>query len=138
MKRYDHQEDTDYHKIGDVNFYQHRAVEIRTPTYWNASFLELIPRKYYTLDGESECDGEIRAKIDAKFRNPLFDRNKLRSDLTRMWKYAIFDSTEYIIEPEDWVNEFSFGELLSYNVSWSPEVLDRNQTSLWEFWRQQK
>ena len=135
VKRYDHQETTDYHQAGETNFYQHRAVEIRTPTYWGTSFLELIPRKYYTLDGESACDGEIRAKIDAKFRNPLFDRNKIRSDLTKMWKYAIFDSTDFIQEPENWVHEFTFGELLSYNVSWSPEVLDRNQTSLWEFWR---
>ncbi|MGB2828411.1 MAG: hypothetical protein WBC50_09505 [Dehalococcoidales bacterium] len=135
VKRYDHQEDSDYHKKGDVNFYQHRAIEIRTPTYWGGSFLELVPRKYYTLDGETECDGEIRAKIDAKFRNPLFDRNKNRSDLTKMWKYAIFDSTDFIQQPEEWVKEFSFGELFTYDVNWSPEVLDRTQTSLWEYWR---
>lgn len=134
-KRYDHKEDSDYHKEGDVNFYQHRAIEIRTPTYWGNSFLELIPRKYYTLDGESACDGEIRAKIDAYFRNPLYDRNKNRSDLTKMWKYVIFDSTNYVHQPEEWIKEFSFGELLSYDVRWSPEVLNRNETSLWEYWR---
>ena len=52
-----------------------------------------------------------------------------------MWKYAIFDSTEFIQQPEEWVNKFSFGELFTYDVNWSPEVLDRNQTSLWEYWR---
>ena len=134
-KRYDHQEDSDYNKKGEANFYQHRAIEIRTPTYWGTSFLELIPRKYYTLDGETACDGEIRAKIDAYFRNPLYDRNKNRSDLTQMWKYIIFDSTDYIHQPEEWVKNFSFGELLSYDVRWSPEVLNRNETSLWEYWR---
>lgn len=108
VKKILHKKDTKYHKAGEINFYFHRGVEVKTPTYWGESFVELIPRRYYTLDGEKWIEGEIRAKIDRKFRKPQFDRSKTRLGLMRYWKHILFDS-EFVIPPEKWFSKFKFG-----------------------------
>jgi hypothetical protein len=133
VKRYLHQEDTSYSKKGETNFYRHRGVEIRTPTYWGISYLELIPRKYYTLDGETPTEGEIRSKIDAKFRNPNWDRSKTRLSLMKFWKYLLLDSRKWEISPEPWFDTFHFGNIISQTVDWSPKVIGEDQTRLWDF-----
>jgi len=84
--------DTKYYKIGEVNFYFHRGVEVHTPTYWGESFVELTPRRYYTLDGEKCVDGEIRGRIDRKFRNPNFDRSSARLGLMKFWRISYLKS----------------------------------------------
>lgn len=131
-RKYDHTKDTAYAKKGDVNFYFHHAVEIGTPTYWGTSYIELIPRRFYTLDGQAPIDGEIRAKIDAQFRNPNFDRNSSRLSLMRFWKFVL-QSKEFEIPAENWFDEFKFGDFVSMNVDWSPEAVGRNQTT-WNLW----
>jgi hypothetical protein len=132
VKKYEHTKDTAFAKKGDVNFYFHHAVEIGTPTYWGTSYIELIPRRYYTLDGQTPIDGEIRAKIDSHFRNPNFDRNSNRLSLMRFWKFVL-QSKEYEIPAENWFDEFKFGEFISMKVDWSPEAIGRKQTT-WELW----
>lgn len=125
--------DTKYGKKGDVNFYFHRAVELKTPTYWGTSYVEITPRKYYTFDGETPLEGEIRAKIDAKFRNPYYDRPKARLGLMKFWKYTLFESKIYRICPEEWFGEFKFGDFVTKQVDWSPNVIGKSQTRLWDF-----
>lgn len=124
--------DTPYHKKGETNFFFHRGVEFRTPTYWGNSFVEIIPRRYYTLNGENVIDGKIRDRIDRKFRNPNWDRSGTRLGLMRFWKYLLFES-EFIKPSEKWFNDFSFGNYESKEVNWIPEVIGRNQTSIWEY-----
>lgn len=124
--------DTPYHKKGEINFFFHRGVEFRTPTYWGNSFVEIIPRRYYTLDGETVIDGKIRDRIDRKFRNPNWDRSGTRLGLMRFWKYRLFES-EYIKPLEKWFNDFSFGNYVSKEVNWVPQVIGRDQTSIWEY-----
>ena len=128
-----HLEDSQYGKKGEPNFFFHRAVELETPTYWGDSYVELTPRKYYTFDGETAIDGETRKKLDAKFRNPQFDRCKTRLGLMRLWKYVLFESKEYAMKPEKWFDNFRFGHFIREVVDWSPKVIDREQTRLWDF-----
>jgi hypothetical protein len=124
--------DTPYHKKGDINFFFHRGVEFRTPTYWGDTFVEIIPRRYYTLNGETVIDGRIRDKIDRKFRNPNWDRSGTRLGLMKFWKYLLFES-EYVKSPEKWFEDFVFGNYESKEVNWVPEVIERNQKSIWEY-----
>lgn len=124
--------DTQYHKAGETNFFFHRGVELRTPTYWEHSFAELIPRRYYTLDGEHWTDGEVRARIDRKFRNPKYDRSKTRLGLMKFWRFNLFESG-FVRTPEKWFDKFRFGNLVTDTVPWSPRVIGRSQMSLWDF-----
>jgi hypothetical protein len=126
-------QDTAYARKGETNFFFHRATELRTPTYWGASYVELTPRKYFTLDGENPIEGDIRARIDAKFRNPYYDRSKSRVGLMKFWKFRLFESKDYRIPPEKWFDAFKFGDFLVKEVSWSPKVIGRDQTRLWDF-----
>jgi hypothetical protein len=123
--------DTRYHKKGEINFFFHRGVELRTPTYWGRSFAELIPRRYYTLDGEHWIEGEIRGRIDRKFRNPKYDRSRTRLSLMKFWKFIMFEST-FIIQPEKWFEKFKFGHFLVETVDWSPKVIGRTEIPLWD------
>lgn len=77
-------------------------------------------------------DGKIRDKIDRKFRNPNWDRSGTRLGLMKFWKYLLFES-EYVKPPEKWFNDFEFGNYESKEVNWSPEVIGRNQRSIWEY-----
>jgi len=132
VKKIVHREDSRYHKKGDVNFYFHRSVELRSPTYWGASFIELIPRRYYTLDGKSWLDGEARARIDRKFRDPKYDRSRSRLGLMKFWKFLLFES-DFIRPPEKWFDKFQFGDFIAETVGWSPKVIGRAQMSIWEY-----
>lgn len=132
-KKYVHQEDTPYARKGETNFYRHRALTLRTPTYWGESYIEINPRRYYTKNGKNTMDGEIRSKIDARFRRPEWDRSKNRLRLMKFWKFVIFDSTKWAIQPEPWVEDFEFGEFLTESVRWSPQVVGRDQTILWDY-----
>jgi hypothetical protein len=132
IKKIVHREDTRYHKKGEINFYFHRGAELRSPTYWGNSFVELIPRRYYTLDGENWVDGETRDKIDRKFRNPKFDRSGTRLSLMRLWKFILFES-DFVRPAEKWFDKFHFGDFLAEKVDWSPQVIGRNQMSIWEY-----
>jgi hypothetical protein len=123
--------DTPFHKKGEINFFFHRGVELRTPTYWGSSFVELIPRRYYTLDGEHWTDGKIRARIDRRFRNPKFDRSKTRLGLMKFWRFIMFES-DFVIPPEKWFDKFKFGHFLTETVNWSPQVIGRTQMRLWD------
>jgi hypothetical protein len=132
VKKIIQKEDSKYKKKGEVNFFFHRGVELNTQTYWGQSFVELIPRRYYTLDGKTRTEGEIRAKIDRKFRNPTYDRSRTRLGLMRLWKYVMFQS-EYKIPPELWFSKFQFGDFIAQTVNWTPKVIGRNQASLWDY-----
>jgi hypothetical protein len=133
VKKYLHLKDTKYAKKGETNFFFHRSVELRTPTYWGNSFVEMTPRKYYTLDGKTPTDGETRAKIDKKFRKSKFDRSESRTRLMRLWRFVLFGSKDYVIPPEDWFEKFHFGDFVGEQVGWSPRVIGRDQTRLWDF-----
>ena len=133
VKEIIHREDTKYHKKGDVNFFFHRGVELRTPTYWGFSFVEMIPRRYYTLNGKNWIDGEIRSRIDKRFRNPKFDRSKARLGLMKFWKFFMFESQKFALPSEKWFDKFQFGDFLTKNVNWSPKVVGRSQMILWDF-----
>lgn len=133
IRRYDHKEDTIYAKRGDVNFFFHHAIELRTPTYWEKPYLEIIPRRYYTHNGSTPIDGEIRAKIDAGFKHPDYDRGPNRISLMKFWRHSLFQSEYYEIEPEDWFNSFQFGDYITIDVNWSPKVIERSQTRLWDY-----
>lgn len=133
VKKFTRTEDTRYGLKGETNFFFHRSLELGTPTYWGRSYAELTPRKYYTFDGETPIDGETRKKLDAKFRNPLFDRCRTRVGLMKFWKFVLFESKEYLIKPEKWFESFRFGDFVRTKVDWSPEVIDRDQTRLWDF-----
>jgi len=133
VRKFSYTKDTNYAEKGDVNFYFHRGVEVKTPTYWGTSYVELIPRRYYTLNGETPTDGEIRAKIDSTFRKSEYDRGKSRVGLTKFWKFIISESEKYYRPPETWFNLFNFGNFLSESVEWSPMVIGRDQTPLWDY-----
>jgi hypothetical protein len=120
-----------YHKMGEINFYFHRGVEVRTPTYWGESFVELTPRRYYTLDGQKWVDGDIRGRIDRRFRNPNFDRSSARLGLMKFWRYILFEKP-LIIPAEKWFSKFTFGAFLAETVNWSPKVIGRTQMRLWD------
>lgn len=135
VKKITHRKDTKFAKKGDVNFFFHRGVELRTPTYWGISYIELIPKRYYTLDGETPIDGDIRAKIDAKFRKPAYDRSRNRIGLIKFWKFVLFESKNYVIPSEKWFDTFKFGDFVTERVNWSPKVIGRDQTRLWDFGR---
>jgi len=124
--------DSKFKKKGDVNFFFHRGVELKTQTYWGESFVELIPRRYYTEDGKNYSDGEMRAKIDRKFRNSIYDRSPSRLSLMKFWKHLLFQSP-FKIPPENWFEEFQFGEFEAKTVNWAPKVIERNQASLWDY-----
>lgn len=132
VKKIIHLKDTMYHKKGEINFFFHRGLELGTPTYWGISFAEMIPRRYYTLDGEKWIDGETRAKIDRKFKNPLFDRSQARLGQMKFWKFLLFES-DFVIPPEKWFSKFQFGSFIAETVGWSPQVIGRNQRRLWDF-----
>jgi hypothetical protein len=133
VKKYIHQEDTDYAKKGEINFFFHRAVELYSQTFSGNSYMLLNPKRYYTLNGKNEIEGEIRAKIDSKFRNQLYDRSESKLDLLKFWKYRLFDSKEYIDTPEKWFDNFKFGGFIINKVNWSPIVIGKDQTRLWDF-----
>ncbi len=132
-KRYVYQKDTEYAKKGDTNFYTHRGFELNTPTYWGESHIEINPRRYYTLNGKNPIEGKIRSKIDARFRKTHWNRSKIRLRLMKFWKYFLFESKEWAISPEQWFEKFVFGEFLTEMVRWSPRVVGRDQTLLWDY-----
>lgn len=132
VKKIIRKKDTPYHKKGETNFFFHRGVELKTPTYWGNSYVELIPRRYYTLDGATIIDGKIRDRIDRNFRNPNFDRSGTRLSLMRYWRYLLFESP-YVKPYEKWFEKFQFGSFVSKEVGWSPSVIGRNQMSIWEY-----
>jgi len=68
-----------------------------------------------------------------KFRNPNLDRSANRISLMRFWKYVLFDSDKYEIAPENWFKDFKVGDYITKSVDWSPKVVERNQTRLWDF-----
>lgn len=133
VKKFMHQEDTNYVKKGDINFFFHRAIELSSQNYWGKPYIELNPKRYYTLDGKTETEGEIRARIDSKFRNQLYDRSETRLDLLKFWKYRLFDSKEYTQTKEEWFDDFKFGDFIVNKVPWSPIVIGKDQTRLWDF-----
>lgn len=133
VKRLVATKDTKYAKKGETNFYFHRALELGTPTYWGTSYIELTPRRYYTLDGETPIEGEVRATIDRKFRNPYYDRSQSRMGLMKFWKFRLFESENYRFSPEKWFDKFQFGKFVTTRVDWSPMVIGRQQTRLWDF-----
>lgn len=135
VKKYIHAEDSLYAKKGETNFFFHRGVEIATPTYWSTAYIEVTPRKYYTFDGSTPIEGEIRKRLDSKFRNPLFDRCRTRVGLMRLWKHVLFESSEYAVKPEKWFSAFRFGDFVKQVVDWRPEVIERDQTRALGFWR---
>jgi hypothetical protein len=51
----------------------------------------------------------------------------------RFWKYVLFDSDKYEIAPENWFKDFKVGDYITKSVDWSPKVVERNQTRLWDF-----
>jgi hypothetical protein len=132
VKKYTYKRDTKYHKKGEINFFFHRGVELKTVTYWNKAFVELIPRRYYTKDGEKWLEGEIRAKIDRKFRNPTYDRSRTRLGLMKFWKHIMFESP-FVKPPEKWFDKFKFGDFVANKIGWSPQVIGRTQWRLWDF-----
>lgn len=132
VTKYLHTKDSDYGIKGQINFYFHQALEIATPTYWGKSFLEVIPRRYYTRDGQTPIDSKERKKIDLIFRKPDFDRSSNRIRLMKFWKHYL-KSNIYEIQKEDWFDHFHLGDFLMMPVSWSPEVIGRQQTTLWDY-----
>ena len=133
VKQIAYREDTDFGKKGAVRFYFHKGVELRTPTYWHTSYVEIIPRRYYTYDGRSPMESDERTKIDGGFKDPRFDRSESRLSMMKMWKYLLFESDVYAIHPEPWFGSFKFGTFATYAVDWCPRTLDRNQFRLWDF-----
>lgn len=132
VKKIIQMKDNKYKKKGDINFFFHRGVELKTQTYWGQSFVELIPRRYYTTDGKTISEGEMRSKIDRKFRNPTFDRSPSRLSLMKFWRFLMFYSP-FKIPAEDWFELFQFGEFEAKTVNWAPKVITRNQASLWDW-----
>ena len=131
-KKYFHQKDDEYHQKGDLNFVRHKGFLLNTPTYWDNSYVEIVPKKYYTLNGRDTIDGKIRSKIDAKFRKSNWNRSTTKLRQIRVWKYYLFDSNIWPKEPEPWFKDFKFGDLITMKVGWCPMVLGREQTRLWD------
>ena len=133
VKRYDYLEDTKYGKKGEINFYFHRGLMLDTPTYFGNSFIEISAKKYYTMDGSTPMNGEKRKKLDLKFRNPQYDRANTRIRLMQFWKFVLFEPEKCKVKPEEWLRLFRFGDFVAQKVDWSPNVIARTQTRLWDF-----
>jgi hypothetical protein len=131
-KKYFFKETDDFHEKGDLNFVRHKGFVLETPTYWNTSFVEIVPKKYYTLNGRDTIDGKIRSRIDAKFRKSNWNRSMNRLRQVRFWKHYLFDSNIWPKEAEPWFEDFEFGNLISTKVGWSPIMIGREQTRLWD------
>ena len=132
-KRYAYLQDSKYGKKGETNFYFHRGLILDTPTYFGNSYIEISPKKYYTSDGTTPMDGEKRKKLDLKFRNPKYDRANTRVRLMNFWKFILFEPEKSRAKPEAWLIQFKFGDFVTQKVDWSPNVIARTQTRLWDF-----
>lgn len=133
VKKYAHLEDTKYAKKGETNFFFHRGLKLNTPVYWGNSYIEITPVKYYTYDGSTTIDGEIRKKLDTKFRNPQYDRSNTKIRQMRFWRFVLFEPEKNNIKPEAFFRLFQFGDFVTQKVDWSPNVIEKAQTRLWDF-----
>jgi hypothetical protein len=133
VKRYAYLEDTKYGKKGETNFFFHRGLMLETPTYFGKSYVEISPKKYYTRDGSTPIGGEERKRLDLHFRNPKYDRANTRIRLMRFWRFILFEPQKNKTKPENWLPLFNFGDFVTLKVDWSPNVIERTQTRLWDF-----
>ena len=133
VKRYDYQKDSQFGKKGDPNFFFHRGLKIDPSTYFGSTYIEVSPKKYYTMDGSTPIDGEERKRLDLNFRNPKWDRANTRIRLMRFWRFVLLEPGKNKVKPEPWLGMFKFGDFVNQKVDWSPDVVPRYQKRLWDF-----
>ena len=126
-----YKEDEDGNK--KLNFIFHHAAEISPKFYWEKYYIQIIPKRIYTLDGFTPIEGKSKDIIDRKFRNPLYNRSQNKLTEIRFWEYYLFRSLEYEKIPEEWFKKFKFESLQTFSFDWVPETIERGQSLLEEF-----
>lgn len=133
VKRYVHLKDTKYGQKGETSFFFHKGLKLRTQIYFGKSYIEILPKKYYTRDGSTPISGEERKRLDLHFRKPQFNRAKTQISLMRFWRFLLFEPEKNNIKPESWLPLFKFGDFVTVKANWSPSAIERTQTRLWDF-----
>jgi len=111
-----------------LNFVFHQGFKIRYRNLWGKHFIEISLSKMYTKDGITVIDGTRASKIDARFRNPNFDRSETRQrKRTKLAEY-IFRSRGYA-DPK-WFGLFRFGSFLRVQTDWTPDSVPIDQTMI--------
>ncbi len=111
-----------------LNFVYHQGFRIRYRNLWGQHFIEIGLSKMYTKDGITVIDGTRASKIDARFRNPNYDRSETRQrKRTKLAEY-IFRSRGHA-DPK-WFGLFRFGRFLRVQTDWTPDSVPIDQAMM--------
>ncbi len=116
---------------GDLNFVFHQAFGLRYRRLWDQHFVEFKLGKLYTKDGRRVIEGPRAAKLDAHFRNPVFDRSETRQ--RKLEKLAEFVFRERLHKYPAWTRMFSFGDFLRISTEWTPDAVPLDQSVIDDF-----
>lgn len=117
-----------------VNYVFHHAAEIKPFSLWGKTYLEIVPRKLYSSDGKTLLVGKEKSRLDAYFRNPIFNRNQAKLVEIKFWKEFIRRNDNYLLPEEEWFTEFKIGDIKQMPFDWKPSpVEDLEQTKIGEF-----
>ncbi|MHA1974099.1 MAG: hypothetical protein ACTSW1_13960 [Candidatus Hodarchaeales archaeon] len=115
-----------YKKDEEINFWAHKAAQIRCRRFWNEFYIQIRPRWLFSEDGQTVLEGEKADKLDRYFRKRNFNRNKNLLYDTILWYELLFkdirtttlDRKEYdFFEKESPVN---VKECLTFSLSRKP------------------
>ena len=86
-----------------LNFVKHVGFTFQVHDIWGAHYVSLVQRKIYTRDGISRIRGNAAKKIDARFRNPLFNRGPTQlTKLQAVTEYLFIGSKGWSRPPPKW------------------------------------
>ena len=114
-----------------LNFVFHQGFALRYRNLWGQHFIEFRLGKVFTDDGAKVIEGNRAARLDARFRNPAYDRSETRQrKLEKLAKYVFHSRTpSYPV----WVRLFSFGEFLKMQTDWTPDGVPLDQAMMDDF-----
>ncbi len=116
---------------GELNYVFHQAFSLRYRKLWDQHFIQLKLGKLYTKDGRTVIEGTRATKLDAHFRNPVFDRSETRQ--RKLEKLAQFVFHDKIHKYPSWARLFSFGDFLRISTEWTPDAVPLDQSVIDDF-----
>ncbi|TMH96554.1 hypothetical protein E6H37_02545 [Candidatus Bathyarchaeota archaeon] len=121
----------EYMHLGELNYVFHQAFSLRYRKLWDQHFIQLKLGKLYTKDGSAVIEGTRAARLDARFRNPVFDRPETRQ--RKLEKLAEFVFHDKIHKYPPWARMFSFGDFLRISTEWTPDAVPLDQSVIDDF-----
>ena len=111
----------------------HNGVKVSSKVFWDKNYIQISPVRHFTTDGITPIEGENKDRLDRKYRNPRYNRNKYYLSWTKEWKYYLFDRPLENKSISSWFEKFRFGDFLTIDLIGVPKALDKNQKILFEY-----